>query len=503
MENNSSKWFIAEYNEWIEDGRPINQIVTSLEIYNSNITSLVGLGNLPNLTQLRCDNNQITSLNGVESLTNLIYIRCINNNISSLLELKNLNKLSRLECGDNNISSLVGLENLINLTNISCEHNNITTLCSLKKLTNLINLLCCYNQITSLECLINLTNLTSLYCRHNKITSLHGLENITKLETLSCQNNEITSFDGLGTGFVASLTQVFCDDNQITSFDGLKNHKNLTDIWCSNNKIVSLNDLNNLNNLRILYIHHNEIISLDGVENLIKLNGLDCCYNQITSLNGIENLRQLINIQYNNNPIYHIPPNIIRIIDGMHCGKKLYQDAENVHDHSIQDSIRKSVIKIMAIKPVITDTINYILQDKILTDETKEIILEYNSNKNIYSVLDITFGELLMYVINRIEINEHKDEIKNILNVVMKESICKCFTGRISRLVNCLVGFDPLVTIQITDNEQIANVISTISQSLNNKNTYTVELHKNMVKKQLEELRYSSPVIEEWIMNIE
>jgi hypothetical protein len=30
-----------------------------------------------------------------------------------------------------------------------------------------------------------------------------------------------------------------------------------------------------------------------------------------------------------------------------------------------------------------------------------------------------------------------------------------------------------------------------------------VELHKDMVKKQLEELRYSSPVIEEWILNIE
>jgi hypothetical protein len=117
--------------------------------------------------------------------------------------------------------------------------------------------------------------------------------------------------------------------------------------------------------------------------------------------------------------------------------------------------------------------------------------------------LDITFSELLLYVINRIDINEHKDEIKNILNIEMNESVCKCFTGRISRLVNCLAGFDPLVSIQIADNEQIANVISTVKHNLTNENTYSVESHKDLVGKQLEELGYSSTIIEEWIQNIE
>jgi len=110
-----------------------------------------------------------------------------------------------------------------------------------------------------------------------------------------------------------------------------------------------------------------------------------------------------------------------------------------------------------------------------------------------------------MYVINRIEsqLDDHKDEIKNILNIEMNESVCKCFTGRISRLVNCLAGFDPLVSIQIADNEQIANVISTVEHNLTNENTYSVETHKDLVSKQLEELGYSSTIIEEWIQNIE
>ena len=32
--------------------------------------------------------------------------------------------------------------------------------------------------------------------------------------------------------------------------------------------------------------------------------------------------------------------------------------------------------------------------------------------------------------------NEHKDEIKRILNIEIYESVCKCFTKRISKLVN-------------------------------------------------------------------
>jgi len=64
----------------------------------------------------------------------------------------------------------------------------------------------------------------------------------------------------------------------------------------------------------------------------------------------------------------------------------------------------------------------------------------------------------------------------------MNESVCKCFTGRISRLVNCLAGFDPLVSIQIADNEQIANVISIAERNLIIENTYSVESHKDSVR---------------------
>jgi hypothetical protein len=129
--------------------------------------------------------------------------------------------------------------------------------------------------------------------------------------------------------------------------------------------------------------------------------------------------------------------------------------------------------------------------------------MEYSEDTSIHTVLNITFGELLLYVFNRIEINEHKDEIKKILNSEMHESICKCFTGRISRLINCLNGFDELVNIKIAENEQISQIISVIQIKLEKEGKYSVELHKQQVKESLIELDYDNDIINEWIYYIE
>ena len=129
--------------------------------------------------------------------------------------------------------------------------------------------------------------------------------------------------------------------------------------------------------------------------------------------------------------------------------------------------------------------------------------MEYKNSKDIYSALNITFEELLLYVFNRIEINEHKDEIKRVLNTEMTESVCKCFTGRMSRLINCLNGFDPLVNIQIANNEQIGQVIHAVRVNLERENKYEIELHKKLVREELRERKYDESVIEEWVSHIE
>jgi Leucine-rich repeat (LRR) protein len=243
--------------------------------------------------------------------------------------------------------------------------------------------------------------------------------------------------------------------------------------------------------------------SLVGIENLTNLTELYCYNNQLGSLIGIENLANLRELYYDGNPIDHIPPNLLRRLNRIKNGQNIYADNQNVHNHNIQESIRESIQNILKIKPTIKNLNNLILDDNILTKHTKKILIEYSEDISVHTVLNITFGELLLYVFNRICLNEHKDEIKRILNSEMHESVCKCFTGRIFRLINCLNGFDELVNIKITGNEQISQIISLTQNKLIKKGNYSVELHKEQVINSLKELDYDNDIINEWVNYIE
>jgi hypothetical protein len=84
----------------------------------------------------------------------------------------------------------------------------------------------------------------------------------------------------------------------------------------------------------------------------------------------------------------------------------------------------------------------------------------------------------------------------------MKESECKCFTGRISRLVNVLAGgyFDDIkITIHTAD--QIGNVILAIKERLEKEGSiasYTPEKHREIAIKELTEMGYEPDVVKTW-----
>ena len=71
----------------------------------------------------------------------------------------------------------------------------------------------------------------------------------------------------------------------------------------------------------------------------------------------------------------------------------------------------------------------------------------------------MTFGEALRYVFSRIQSNPNADGIKGVLNQEMSDSLCKCFTGRITRLIDCLNGLDPLVEINLLSENEMINMV--------------------------------------------
>ena len=68
-----------------------------------------------------------------------------------------------------------------------------------------------------------------------------------------------------------------------------------------------------------------------------------------------------------------------------------------------------------------------------------------------------------------------------------------CFTGRLTRLLNTLVGFYDDIELQISDSEQITNIIMSL------KNKFPDEQLRDAVKKELLDRQYSESIINEWL----
>jgi hypothetical protein len=66
----------------------------------------------------------------------------------------------------------------------------------------------------------------------------------------------------------------------------------------------------------------------------------------------------------------------------------------------------------------------------------------------------------------------------------MLDSECKCFTGRLTRLVNCMSRFDDNISIEISDNEQMSKV-------LYEKYRTNIEDYQRELRKEFEERGYS------------
>ena len=114
--------------------------------------------------------------------------------------------------------------------------------------------------------------------------------------------------------------------------------------------------------------------------------------------------------------------------------------------------------------------------------------------------MEITFEELLKAVFIEIETfdKENQKSIFEILNQEMADSICKCFTGRISRLINCLSGFSDKVSIKISTNEEISNIIISLQKKIDN-----VDKLREAVIKEMTERGYDKETIDIWIEYIE
>jgi len=226
----------------------------------------------------------------------------------------------------------------------------------------------------------------------------------------------------------------------------------------------------------------------------------------------ILNFRNLRRFSYDNNEI-ELSLQIARFIHRMKTSTNklnIYNDTQNAHNSTIQLCVRDSINRITTrtdLKKYDIDQLHsLIIENSILTETSKSLLFEYIADTSVHSLLLLTFSEVLWFIIQTI-LTDFSDiiqkEIFNVLNQEIIDADCKCFTGRMNRVINCLNGFSPLVVINIKDGEQIGNIIILVKNKLELTNSYTIEQHKIEVEKELLERNYDIETIKTWLEYID
>ncbi|MBP9849293.1 MAG: T9SS type A sorting domain-containing protein [Flavobacterium sp.] len=237
--------------------------VSYLQLYNTNISSVIGIEYFTNLINLQCSYNNINDVD----LLSLVNIQTIN------LSYNNLNQINT--------------NTLINLTSLSCSNNNITSV-DLTNNSNLLNIDFDSNNLQTLD-ISNLNQLTVLTCNNNMLVNI-DLPTATNLQSINCSNNLLTNMNFSN---YVNLTSINCFNNNFTSND-FSNLPNLNSLVCGGFSLNSLN-LNNLSGLSSLHIYNGIFTQLD-INSLIQLSILEVYNCDNISQLDISNLVNITNL---------------------------------------------------------------------------------------------------------------------------------------------------------------------------------------------------------------
>ena len=466
-------------------GNEYDEYTTNFILSCKKITEIpLEVFTLTNLHILYIYNSEISAISQeIKYLINLNSLYLNHNKISVIpKEIKYLTNLHSLYLGSTEILILPQeIKYLTNLYTLTLDDNEISVIPEeIKYLTNLHTLYLSRNKISVVpEEIKYLTNLKELYLNYNKISTIpNEIKYLTNLHTINLTSNKIS----------------------VIPYE-IKYLTNLKELYLNNNNIsVIPKEIKYLTNLQILDLGSNKIsVVLEEIKYLTNLQNLYLSNNNISSLPiEIINCRQLNNFGYNNNPIEEIDIRITRFIDRMYNYNNhgLFSDSQNVHSSSIQQSTNKSINNLM--KDIISVPKEDLIKELILLNpKCLEQLIEYLEVKDVHSILLINFEDLFLRVFQRIILSEHKTELLIRLDDEMSDSMCKCFTGRLTRLVNVLVGFSEDIEINISGSERISAIIlSVLSGSAIGE--MTDELKEICITK-LKEAGIEKSEIEKWL----
>ncbi len=307
-------------------------------------------------------------------------------------------------------------------------------------------------------------------------------------------------------GQLVQLTELNLYGNQLTSLPPEIGHLvNLQVLHIPHNQLTCLpNEIGQLRNLEIFHVHSNLLTVLPPViGQLVRMKEFLVHANQLTRLPlEIGQLIRIEKISVYDNPLENLlNPIIQRVLTRQKQQATIYEDEQNIHNSSIQKSIKESIYKLLNNYHTGVISSEY-LEWTELNTEIKQRLSEYINSTDVHSLLNVTFGEVFYSVVAEIKTlpNDYHSSIKQRINEEMYESECKCFSGRITRLVNSLSGFSDKVTVTLSESEEISNIITVLQRKFIHESI--TEL-KEVIKKELLDRGYTDWLINEWLEHVE
>ncbi|ULC58569.1 T9SS type A sorting domain-containing protein [Flaviramulus sp. BrNp1-15] len=240
--------------------------ITTLNISNATIESLIGIEDFMALQTLDCSMNNLEDVD-ISNNSAIINLNISNNDLSTI-DLSNLTNLATLGVSDNMLDEL-NIENNLALTDLNCSNNTISSL-NFSNLTALINLNCDANALQSLNLkngqnanLLNFSaiNNPDLFCIETDTGAVPGAVTWSVDATASYAVNcgtyipddnfeqalidlglDVAPLDNyVPTVNISAETNLNVSNYGIVDFTGIQDFIALTDLDCSDNTIVELN----------------------------------------------------------------------------------------------------------------------------------------------------------------------------------------------------------------------------------------------------------------------
>lgn len=352
---------------------------------------------------------------------------------------------------------------------------------------------CCNNKLKKLPYLPS--TIRHIFVKTNKIEEFPIITHCHELEELNLNDNYICEID---TVFPSSLKTLDLSFNKLRKINYMKVNPEIVSIVCS---YCFLSELPPSNMLSRMTLDHNDIPSVYFAQATIQI-----IINNLPNgrRHGVENER-------------YIPPRETNRIGG----GQIYENSQNVHASSVQNSVNKSLDYILNYNPNrvqsgdIVDNIRNAMKKKkkwyhyIIPSSLYDMsyLDTWCKDTTIHSIHGITYKQLLERVWWIIQDHQSKEAMIEVLREELEASKYVCFTGRFSRTLNALSGFVEEVQIGISKQEQMQNQIAMAIKKARSRHPKDNEAYVILAKEEVSSIlaEFAVPLLEKeaWLDAIE